>query len=188
MEGFGRTVFAVSLVIALSACLHGQQSSANASQAPAFPPPPPTKLEAFQPPVGSVFTVAHEDLGSVAAINVDLREVHDTKGKPVRGLIVQIAAERSFVDADELAGLVRGCDALLDVNSNPTEFKTFEARYATRGSLELTASTNDDRGVTYSVKVGRFRKFGTNSLTSTQMRQLRDMFAAAAQKLASLPD
>ena len=188
MEGSGRTVLGVSLALALSACLHGQQSSANAGQAPAFPPPPPTKLEAFQPPVGAVFTVAHEDLGNVAGTLVDMREVRDTKGKPVRGLIVQIGSERSFVDADELAGLVRGCDALLDVNANPTQFKTFEARYATRGSLELTASTNDDKGVTFSLKVGRFRTSATSSLTSTQMRQLRDIFAAAVQKLASLPD
>jgi hypothetical protein len=188
MGGFRRILLDSSVVLVFTAGIHGQVPSANAGQAPLFPPPPPTKLEAFQPPVGSVFTIAHEDLGNVMGINIDLREVRDARGKPIRGLIVQVGTERSFVDADELAGLLRGCDALLDVNANPTQFKTFETRFATRGSLELTAATNDDHGVTYSVKVGRFRIAGANMLTATHMRQLRDIFATAAQKLSSLPD
>ncbi len=188
MIRFSRTVFRVSVVVALSACLDAQQPGANTGQDFPFPPPPLTKLEAFLPPVGSVFTVAHEDLGNVAGVIVDLREMRDAKGKAVRGLIVQVDSERSFVDADELGALLRGCAALLNVNANPTPFKAFEARYATRGSLELTASPTDDRGVFYSVKVGRFRTASKTSLTPTQMGQLRDIFATAAQKLASLPD
>jgi hypothetical protein len=182
---FRRTLLAISLAGFLGTCLDGQQPDTNAVAAPW--PPPPTKLEAFQPPVGSVFTVAHEDMGNISGISVELREVRDSAGKPIRGLIVTSGTERSFVDADEIAALLRACQALLDVNGNPTQLKTYEARYGTRGSLELTAATTDRRGVVYSVKVGRFRTAGS-SLTSSQMGQLRDIFAAAAEKLASLPE
>jgi hypothetical protein len=184
MAGFRSSVFTVSVAAVLCACLKGQ--------APQFPPPPATKLEAFLPTPGLVFTFAHEDLGNVGGVRVEVREMRDGKGKPVRGLVVELAGaqglERSFVDADELAGLVGGCDALLQVNSNPTQFKHFEASYATRGSLELTASTSDDKGMLFAVKVGRFRTATRTGLTSTQMGQLRDIFATAAEKLAALPD
>lgn len=188
MTGIRSSVFTVSLAVALCACLRAQAPST----APQFPPPPATKLEAFQPTVGSVFTVGHEDLGNVGGVRVEVREMRDGKGKPVRGLVVELAGaqgpERSFVDADELAGLVGGCDALLQVNSNPTQFKHFEASYTTRGSLELTASTSEDKGMLFAVKVGRFRTATQSGLSSTQMGQLRDIFATAAEKLAALPD
>lgn len=182
--GFRSSVFAVSFAAVWCACLR--------AQAPPFPPPPATKLEAFQPTAGSVFTMAHEDLGNVGGVRVELREMRDGKSKLVRGLVVEIAGaqgpERSFVDADELAGLAGGCDALLQVNSNPTQFKHFETSYTTRGSLELTASTSDSKGMLFAVKVGRFRTATITGLTSTQMGQLRDIFATAAEKLAALPD
>ena len=184
MAGFHSTVLTISL---LSACLQGQDSIASID-----PLLPPTKLEAFQPPVGSVFTIAYDDLGVVGSARVELREVRDGGGKPVRGLIVEVTESdgtvRSYVDADEIAGLLRGCDALLEVGANPTPFRIYEARYATRGSLVLAASTNDDKGTLFSVTVGRFRTARTNNLTLSQMGQLRSVFAAAAETLASLPD
>lgn len=108
-------------------------------------------------------------------------------------MIVELAQgagglERSFVDADELAALLRGCDALLMVNQNPTPFKTFEARYATKGSLEVTASIDGNNEVRFSVKVGRFHTAESGWLSASQMLELRNMFATADQKIASLPD
>jgi len=162
MAGFRSSVLTVSFAAALSVCLQGQDSIAGID-----PLLPPTKLEAFQPPVGSIFTIAYDEMGTVGSVRVELREVRDTGGKPIRGLIVEVPGpdgpERSYVDVDELAGLLRGCDALLQVGANPTPFKTYEARYATRGSLELTASTKDDKGTLFSVTVGRFRTARTTS-------------------------
>lgn len=180
MPGFSRAVFIVPLIAGFS---YGQDA-----QAPQWPPPLPTKLEAFQPTPGAVFSVGHENLGNVGGVIVEVREMRDSKSKPVRGLIVTINTERSFVDADELAGLLRGCDALLEVTSNPTAFKGYEARYTTKGSLELAAETSEDRGVTYSVKVGRFRTAASGQLSPAQMAQLREIFATAAEKISALPD
>jgi hypothetical protein len=187
MPGFRRSVTLFALLTALIAALAAGLSaqSSNQNQAPPFPPPPATKLEAFQPMPGTVFSVAREDYGNVGGVSVEAQEIRN--GRPVRGLIVRVNAERSFVDAEELPGLVRGCDTLLQVTSNPTLFKTYEAHYSTKGSLELSASTSEDRGVMYTVKVGRFRT-ASATLTESQVNQLRAIFAAAAEKFAALPD
>lgn len=189
MPGIHRTA---ALAVFLAVLTTGQNAE-NATPAPAQPfPPPATKLEAFQPPTDAVYTVAREDLGNINGVAVEVREMRDARGKPVRGLVVEIpgpeGSRRSYVDADELAALIRGCDSLLALDSNPTPFKTYEARISTRGSLQLAASTSEDKGVTYSVTVGRFRTASRMSLTAEQMNQLRGMFASAAEKIAALPD
>jgi hypothetical protein len=72
-------------------------------------------------------------------ISANVRELHDARRGSARGLIVEVAEtpfrqERSFVDADEVVGLINGIDALLNVASSPTEFKNFEIRLDARQS------------------------------------------------------
>src|SRR3954469_22922299 len=100
------------------------------------PPPPATALEAFRAGPGVIATVGYDDLGDVAGIFVDVREMRDTLGARVRGLVVQVtgrqnAPEQAFVDADEIADLIRGVDVLLNVTTNPTQFRSFDMRYST---------------------------------------------------------
>ena len=66
--------------------------------------PPPTKLENYEATTGAVVTVGHEDLGTVAGISVDVREMRTPQGRPVRGIIVQVTEsqdhrEVSYVDS-----------------------------------------------------------------------------------------
>jgi hypothetical protein len=166
----------------------GPGASGGASQATT----PPTRLEGFAPTAGSLVTLGFEDLGGLPGIAVDVRELHDAKRGSARGLIVEVTEtpfrrERSFVDADELAGLLNGIDRLVNVASNPTEFKNFEVRYTTRGNLQLTASNSPSGQILYGVSAGRFATAGKLGLSATDMRQLRAVFAAAGEKLTSLP-
>jgi hypothetical protein len=61
-------------------------------------------------------------------VSVWTPERRDTKGGLARGLVVEIAQsecreEQSFVDAAEIPELIRGIDALLQAQANPTSFK-----------------------------------------------------------------
>lgn len=179
------------LMIAAPIAVHAQarQAGATAAATTAAAPPPATKLEAFKPAAGSVVTLGYDELGRVGGASVDVREIHAAQGATVRGLVVTVTQneyreETAFVDADEIPELLKGVDALLAVQSNPTNFKQFEVRYNTRGDLRLTAF-NDSRGrLSYSIQAGRI---GTahNFLDATEVGQLRAMFMAAQQKLAT---
>lgn len=64
-------------------------TAAQSTQAPAAPPPA-TKMEGFKPAAGSVLVFGYDDPGSIVGISVDVREMRDTKGSGVRGLLVEV--------------------------------------------------------------------------------------------------
>ena len=162
----------------------GQGSSTGAT--------PPTRLEAFTPSAGSVAVLGFENLGGLPGIAVEVREWRDGQKSYARGLIVEVTEnefrkERSFIDGDEIGGLLNGIDALLNVASNPTEFKNFEVRYTTRGNLQLSAFNSASGEIVYGIRVGRFATASRLGLSEMDIRQLRAVIAAAGQKLTSLP-
>jgi hypothetical protein len=176
-----RACLVLGSLLSLATCLHAQD-------APDLPPPfpaPATKLEAFQPAPGALFTIAHESAGTVVSAKVEVQEIKPATGDPIRGVIVEIAGAQSFLDPDELDGLLHACDSLLEITSNPTQFRDYEAHYLTRGSLELTAAISGNNSTIYRVTTGPFRTQEV-SLTASQMRDLREVFATAAEKLAAL--
>jgi hypothetical protein len=150
--------------------------------------PPATKLEAFKPAAGSILTIGYTQLGKVSGVRVDVREMKDANGNTVRGLLVDVTEsqyreERSFVDADEIPELLKGLDALLAVNSNPTRFEQFEVRYTTRGELEITAFNSSQGGIQYAVEAGRTLK-AQRFLGAGDMRKFRDMVQRASANSA----
>lgn len=155
------------------------------------PPPPATALEGFRQPIDGTLTLGFDDLGEVDGVSVDVREVRSSRGGRARGLVVEIAGaqqgvrEQSFVDADEIPGLLKAIDDLVAVTANPTQFKSFEIRYATRGEMGLTASSTRNRGIFYGIEVGRVVKV-RKTLSAAEMHLLRTLFEAGSQKLATL--
>ncbi|MGB7759797.1 MAG: hypothetical protein WBL61_08215 [Bryobacteraceae bacterium] len=97
----------------------------------------------------------------------------------------QYRQERSFVDADEIPELLKGFDALLEVQANPTQFKSFEVRYTTRGELQLTA-LGDSGPTFFVVQAGQVVTATSAGLHAKDMRKLRGLFEAALQKLNTL--
>lgn len=161
-------------------------TAAAAARATA-PPPPVTKIEGFKPAVGSVVTLGYTSLGSVPGVSVEVREIRDSRSTSVRGLLVEVYEsqyrdERAFVDADEIPDLLKGIDALLEVKTNPTTFKQFEVRYTTKGELQLTAFNNSRGDISFAVQAGRV-SHAQSFIEEAQMRTLRDLFAAAQEKL-----
>jgi len=186
---------ALFLVLAAAAATPAAAQTTAAPVEPIIlgpPPPPATALEAFRTSPGVITTIGYDDLGDVSGVFVDVREMRDSQGARVRGVVVQIggrqaAPEQAFVDADEVADLIKGVDLLLNTTTNPTQFRSFDMRYSTKGELVLTASSTRQRGVLYGVEVGRQLKV-RRSLNGGELHQLRTLFEAAQQKLATLRD
>jgi hypothetical protein len=195
-----RTAARVGLVNILSCLIFAGPAAAQNTAPPPqplmlqAPLPPATMMEGFQYPVGTLFTVGYDDLGDVAGVSVEVREMRDARGVRVRGVVVEVAngptsREQSLVDADEIPDLLKGFDAMLEIRTNPTQFKNFETRFATKGELILSANSTRNRGVLYAVEVGRLVKARRGGLTGGEMHQLRVLLEAASQKLATLvPD
>jgi hypothetical protein len=171
----------------------GKINAQNPAQAgvPQSPAPlvPATRLEAFKPAAGTLVTIAYNELGGVSGVSVDVREMRGAQGARVRGMVVEVRQsqyreERAFVDADELDELLRGIDALLAVQSNPTTFQNFEVRYTTKGELRLTAFNTNGGAINYAVQAGRV---GTAQVFLNQgdMQRLRALFATAREQLST---
>jgi hypothetical protein len=184
----GRRLCALVLIAPIALPAQARQAGAAAAAAAAAPAPA-TKLEAFKPAAGSVLTFGYDELGSVNNSSVDVREMRDTKGGQVRGAVVTVKQgeyreENAFIDTDEIPELLRGIDALLAVQVNPTKFTNFEVRYLTRGELRLTAFNNSRGKISYSIEAGRVTKAQT-FVDAGDLRKFREMFVAAEQKLAA---
>ncbi len=156
------------------------------------PLPPATLLEGFRAPIGAVVTIGHEVLGEVRGVSVEVRELRDSTGTRVRGLAVNVnpdkgSAQSSYVDIDEVTPLLNGIETLLPITANPTQFSSFEMHYATKGELEVTASSTRNRGVQFSVEAGRLVKARRDGLTAGELQQLHTLIEAASQKLATMP-
>jgi hypothetical protein len=176
------------LPMALSAGLPALSRCQGASPAlpVAVPAPPATKLEAFKPAAGSVVTFGYNELGKLHGISVDAREMKDSKGGTVRGVVVEVTQgeyrqERAFIDADELPELIHGIDVLLAIRNNPTSYQSFEVRYTTKGELQVTAFNNGPQ-ISYAVQAGR----GVHAqvfVDEDTVRRLQSMFQTAQQQL-----
>jgi hypothetical protein len=198
MRVHGLLVVAIAAVVLTAAAAAQQPAQAPPPQEPIIlgpPPPPATALEAFLVPSGTVLFTSYEDLGDVAGVFVEARELREGRGpaRRVRGIVVTIAGrqpnpEQAYVDPDEFANLLRGFDALLAITTNPSgQWRNFDMRYSTRGELVLTASSTRNRGVLYGVEVGRVLH-ARRTLNGGEFHQLRTLVEAAQQKLATLPE
>jgi hypothetical protein len=196
VAAFGAGLTLVALVTAgPTAQTPAQPPPDQAGQEPAVPLlvssplPPATLLEGFRAPLGAVVTVGRERLGEVHGISVDVQDIRDSNGGGARGVEVEVVAKRvavSYLDVDELPLLLRGIDQLLAVTGNPTQLRTFEVHYATKGELEVVASSSRNSGVTFAVEAGRLAKARRNDLTAGELSQFRTLIEAASQKLATL--
>jgi len=183
---------AVATLFLSSTALAQVPPAARATQAP---PPPATKLEAFEPSAGSLTTLGYDVLGEVGyggAISVEAREVRSAKGAIARGLLVRVreseySRDNAFIDADEIPELIKGIDAILATTANPTAFQNFETRYTTRGELEVTAySSSRNAQIRFAIKAGRVTTSQVISLQAADITKFRAMIVAANEKLASL--
>lgn len=183
-----RIRFVASVVLCFTILPMVARSQTPAQSAPApIAPPPATRLEAFKPAAGTLVTLGYNQLGRVGDISVDVREIR-SGANSVRGVIVEVKQseyreERAFIDADEIGELIRGIDALLEIQANPTTFENFEVRYTTKGELEIVAF-NIRGNISYAVQAGRIANAQT-FINDEGLQRLRGMFVTAQERLAA---
>ena len=188
MERLTWVTLAVAISVGAAPGVGYAQAQMPPGTATVTTPVPATKLEAFRPAAGTVVTFGYNDLGTVNGVAVDVRELRDTKGNDVRGVVAQVTQseyrqEQAFVDADELPELLKGIDALLEVKANPTGYRNFEVRYTTKGELRITAFNSGGK-IKFAVEAGRITK-AQSFMDEGDLRRLRAYFQAANDQLAS---
>lgn len=182
------------LVVAVASVALAQAPPATQQVAqPPAPLPPATKLEGFKPADGSVVTLGYDEIGRIepgfttsGLVVVEVRELR-SGGEAVQGMTVtvtesQYREERAFVDGEEMADLVRGVDALLELKVNPTHFTNFEVRYTTKGGLMLVAFNNSKGDVQFAIQAGRALK-AKRFLSAADLQKIRAMFQSATERL-----
>jgi hypothetical protein len=181
---------ACALMVSFTAAAAAQDVSPRQQSSPASPPPPATRLEAFKPSAGSLVTLAYDQLGDLAfgRVRADVREMRDSKGGVVRGVLVRVSdsqyhQELAYLDPDEIPELLKGIDAILRTRSNPTSFNAFELRYVTRGGLEVSAY-NTDAYVQYAIQAGRVTTATALNLNRDDVVKFHAMLVAANERLS----
>jgi hypothetical protein len=110
---------------------------------------PKTQLEAFTGENGVVVIKGYTEVGSVSGTGkVDVTAMtfrNANTGKETSGIVVEVksaaaysTASRSFVDYDEIAGLLTGMEYVYRSEESSTKLKNFEATYSTKGELKVT--------------------------------------------------
>ncbi len=114
------------------------------------PPAPTTQLETVQRRTDTVLVRGFTDVAGLrsddaATVRVLAVELTDLKAsEKVVGLAIEVRpaargtqAVLSFVDENEVDGLIAGLDTLAKVEHNATSLTGYEARFRTKGMLEL---------------------------------------------------
>jgi hypothetical protein len=120
-------------------------------------PPPATALESFGRRINSVIVRGYTD---VAALRDDdgtnvrfvAVEFNDLKAnEKAVGLAIEVHPNQaatptvvSLIDEDEIDGLIEGIGALAKIEHSATALANYDARFRTRGALEL--ANMDDNG------------------------------------------
>lgn len=181
-------LISISLLLTISA----------AAQAPKPSPSPEetTKLEKFQSRTGSVIIKNFSRTGSLRGIggtlNVLSMDFTDAQsGTKVQGMVIEIKesgrlerSDRSFIDNDEIDGLLKGIDYISKVQAPTTKQDLFEAKYRTRGDFTVTTFNSSDasEGVQVALTIGRFNQVSVY-LKLSELSTFRELILMAKGKL-----
>src|SRR5207253_8184186 len=129
-------------------------SSAGATVVVVNPPPPPTILQSFEIRPGILILKGFTEIGRTTGegnsfIRVIAVEMTDPSNnnpdqRKALGLNLVVSAGRSdlsalsYIDLDEINGLISATEGLQKAERSSTSLASFEARYCTKGNLELT--------------------------------------------------
>jgi hypothetical protein len=168
-------------------------------------PPPQTRLEKFARQGGIIVVKGYTVIGELAGsdgsnLRVTAVQFSDAMNPSTRqrGVVVQVREPRgnetiSYVDADELDGLISAVTALGDLRPTDTPLQEFEGRYSTRGELEI-ANVNVGggriigvRSIQYFPHAGQVA-FATGQFPASRTSELAQLLTNAKQALDKLPE
>lgn len=158
---------------------------------------PRTKIEAFSAAHGTTIVKSYSQLGSVAgrfgSSKVTVTACHfidastNTKSSGVR-LDVEESDTReqsSFIDADEIASLLKGLSYAASFDPATLPFRMWEVTYATRGDLRLTVFNDQSNARMLAVR-SQGIPTATVYLPAEGIPKLRDLLDKAQASLAAV--
>lgn len=183
------TVCAALVLLALSA-------SQAASQPTAAPTPPQTKLEAFEAQEGVVIIQGFSRIGVLrgaygrGSVTVSAREfTNATTGSREFGIVLEVKEggrlereNRSFVDCDEIAPLLKGIDYIGKIDKSVTKLDSFQADCRTKGGLRLSTFNAPSGDVMVAVSSGRISVY----LEFADLAALRAHVSSAKDRLDAI--
>jgi hypothetical protein len=177
-------------ILLLSCCISIFLVQAQDANRPA---PPKTQLEAFSAKSGSVVIKGYSNGGSIEGlagrVEITLMEFTDASlGKKQQGIVVEVASsgsssrkDRSYIDLDEIDGLIKGIEYIVKVDDSVTKLPNWEATYSTKGDLKVT-TYNDGRKVSAAISSGTFSPVRTY-LSIDKLKEFREALARGMQAL-----
>jgi hypothetical protein len=109
----------------------------------------------------------------------------------VQGMVIEIKesgrlerSDRSFIDFDEIDGLLKGIDYIAKVQSPTTKQDFFEAKYRTRGDFGVTTFNSADasEGIQVALTIGRISQVSVY-LKLSDLPTFRELILMAKGKL-----
>lgn len=168
------------------------------------PPAPATKLEAIQRRTGHLLVRGYTDVAGLRGddgtiIRVLVVELTDTQANErALGLAIEVRpptrgerAVLSFVDEDEVDALLNGLDAMAKIEHGSTTLMNYEARFRTRGLLEMAnVDNNGSRFITVTstqiLPETSQLVWATATFPLARARELQQQIATAKESLAKL--
>lgn len=184
-----RTVLIIALV-ALSVAARAQESRSTESRGTE----PRTNLEAFAGRSGTVVLKGYTSVGKIKGLgDVEITAMSFRSGggsEESSGILLEVSeprlssdreAARSFIDYEEIAGLLDGIDHIRNANHSVTKLANFEAIYRTKGGVWITVY-NATEGNRVAVQSGRIGG-QTATLELEHLDQLRALILRAKEIL-----
>jgi len=161
------------------------------------PPPPKTALEAFELQEGATIVHGLSRIGEVVgpqggAVVVIAREMTNAvTGRKARGVTIEVHERdstprysTSYIDYDELAGLIQGLEQLGRLNRSSTQLDQFGGDYRTKGHFRVAV-----RGFRSDISVALSSGLvdpTSATFKATDLGKIRDLLVAAVVKLDAL--
>ncbi|HEU4874378.1 MAG TPA: hypothetical protein VFT44_14860 [Pyrinomonadaceae bacterium] len=153
---------------------------------------PRTKLEAFEDSYGTVIIKGFTRITTIElrGVRIDAVEIRQTGTTFLAKGIVVVLREggerpnenRAFVDYEELDPLLNAIDVLARVDETATKHPGFEARYLTKGDLELSVFRQTRSGTAVTLRTG-LCDYATVTLTLDDLAKLKAMIQEAKTRL-----
>ena len=125
---------------------------------------PRTQLESLDQRYSTIIIKGFTRINTieVRGIRVDAVEMHEPgQTSTAKGLVIALREggdrpndNRAFVDYDEIEPLLGAIDSLSRIDETSTKLTGFEARYQTRGDLELVTFRQTNRGTAVTLTTG----------------------------------
>ena len=166
-------------------------------------PPPLTRLEAFAAQTGALIVKGYTDIGTLNgddATSVLVSAVHFSDGtNKASGVAVHVAQQvegrtvqtTAYVDDNELDALIAAIENMSKLQDGASPLQKFDARYQTRGALELV-STNLNGGRVILVRAMELQPIAVQPVSATsqffvsRLPELAQRLTAARDLLARI--